>query len=102
MEALLEGLKSCGKRTTICQVSSEDRPGNSKAGPEELEANMDTFEERSSKMDATDLKEKPGETEAAVVWQELYIKKDERRQYRVIGGSIWRSTLGCTTSPRGK
>jgi hypothetical protein len=55
MEALLEGLKSCGKGTTLYKVPSLVYPDNSKAGLKEIESAVNTFEERSSKMDATDL-----------------------------------------------
>lgn len=45
MEALLEGLRSCRTGTTACQGVTETFPGNSKAGPEEMEAAMDVYEE---------------------------------------------------------
>jgi hypothetical protein len=45
MEALLEGWRSSEKGMTIGLVSLEVRPDNSKASPEEMEADMGTFEE---------------------------------------------------------
>jgi hypothetical protein len=62
IETLLEGFRSCGKRTTICMVASEGCLEKSKAGPEVMN------------VEAT-----PEETEAAVVWQELFKKEDKRR-----------------------
>jgi N-methylhydantoinase B/oxoprolinase/acetone carboxylase alpha subunit len=50
MEACLEGLRSCGKRTTICKVAMEACPEKSKAGPEEMEADVITFEESSEQI----------------------------------------------------
>jgi hypothetical protein len=80
--AFLRGLMSSEERTAICTVPPVDCPDNSKAGPEEKEANS-------------------GATKAAVEWPELR-EGDRRRKHRVIGGRIWRSTLGRATSPRGK
>jgi hypothetical protein len=71
MEALLEGLRSCGKGTTICKVPSVVRPENSKTGLKEMEAAVNTFEEHSSKMDATDLEANSEATEAVQQRQEL-------------------------------
>jgi hypothetical protein len=67
MEALLEELRSCRKRTTICMLASEVCQDNSKAVLKEMEAAVNTLEERSRKMDATDLEANPEATEAAVV-----------------------------------
>jgi predicted AAA+ superfamily ATPase len=66
MKALLKGLRSCGKTTTACQVSEVPHPEKSKAGAEEMKADVVTFEERLSKMDATDLKTNPQAMEVVV------------------------------------
>jgi hypothetical protein len=63
MEALL-GLRPWGEVTEAC-------PKNSKAGPEEMEAAVVTFEESSDKMEIEDLEENSKATEAVVKWQEL-------------------------------
>jgi hypothetical protein len=44
MEALLEGLRSCGNWTTICPVASVVCSDNSKAVLKEMEAAMKSFE----------------------------------------------------------
>jgi hypothetical protein len=44
METFLEGLRSCGRRTTACQVSSVACPKKSKANVEGTEDAVDTFE----------------------------------------------------------
>jgi hypothetical protein len=55
---LLEGLRSCGKRMTACQVSSL-------TWPEKSEAEV-TFKELSDENEALSLEENPEATEAAV------------------------------------
>jgi hypothetical protein len=71
MEALLEGLRFCGKWTTACQVSSVACPEKSKADPEEIKAEVVTFEERSDRIEAHGLEANPEATEAAVERQQL-------------------------------
>jgi hypothetical protein len=71
IEVLLEGWRSCGIGTIACQVPPVACPDNSKAGLKEREAVVNTFEQRSSKMNATDLEANPEETEATVVQQDL-------------------------------
>jgi hypothetical protein len=56
MEAFL-GLRSCEKWMTDHQVSLLACPEKSKADTEEMEANVDAFEEHSSKMEATDFRQ---------------------------------------------
>jgi hypothetical protein len=62
-EAILEGLKPYEGRTTTFEVPSVTCTNKLKAGPEEMEAAMDTFEEPSSKREATDLEVNPEATE---------------------------------------
>jgi predicted RNA-binding protein len=93
MEVLLEGLRSCGKWTTACQVVSE-------ACLEIIEATMVTFEESSDKMEAADLMADPKAMEAIVKRQELRNKKINVDA--AIGGSTHGSMLGCTAPPMGE
>jgi hypothetical protein len=69
---LLEGLRSCGKGTTICKIASEACPEKSKAGPDRMEDVVVTFEGSLDRMEATDVEVNPEETEAAVGRQELF------------------------------
>jgi CHAT domain-containing protein len=71
MEAFLDELRFCGKRTTACQVSSVASPNKSKAGLEVTETAVVTFKERLEKMEATDLEANPEATDAIVERQEL-------------------------------
>jgi hypothetical protein len=89
MEALLDGLRSGRKEKTACQDVTQTCPEMSKAGLEEMEAAVDTFEEGSEKTEATDLEANPGETEVIIELQEVPILRDEHGHYRVIGGPIW-------------
>jgi hypothetical protein len=75
MEGLLEGLRSCGRRMTACQVLSVACPEKSKTGSEEMEAEVVTFKECSDKMEATDLEANTDATEAVVEQQKL-LKKE--------------------------
>jgi hypothetical protein len=75
----LDGLTSYGEGTTTCQTGTT---------------------QCSEEMEATNLEATPEETEAPVERQDL-VKEEVRRKYRVIGGPVWVSTLGRTTSPRG-
>jgi hypothetical protein len=95
MEAL-EGLKSYGKRMTACQVSSVVCPGTSKVGPEEIEADVVTFEECYSKMEATNLEVNPDATATVMERQ----KPCERLVGRVSDGqrSGPRTVLGPNRS----
>jgi hypothetical protein len=95
-EALLEGLRSCGERIVICKVESEACPEKSKAGPERMEDAVVTFEGSLDRIESTDVEATPGATEAAVERQKLF------KKYRVIGGPVRRSTIGCRTSSWGK
>jgi hypothetical protein len=52
MLAFLEGLRSCGKETSACQVASEACPEKLKAGPRRNGAAVITFEERLDKTEA--------------------------------------------------
>jgi hypothetical protein len=70
MDALLDGLRSCGERTTVCQVSVACSK-KSNAGPEGTGAAVDTSEGISDKMVATNLETNPEATEAVVERQEL-------------------------------
>jgi hypothetical protein len=74
-EVLLEGLRSRGKRMTACQVWSVACPEKSKTGPKETGVDADTFEERSNKMEATDLGAYPEATKAVVARQELLTRE---------------------------
>jgi hypothetical protein len=47
-------------------------PKKLKAGPEEMETSVDTFEEHSDKFEAMGLKGNPEVMEAIVEWQELH------------------------------
>jgi hypothetical protein len=82
MKALLEGLRSCGKRTTACQLSSVGCPNKSKVGPEGTGAAVDIFKRISDKMEATNLEANPEATEAVVELQEL-------RDNLVVGCRRW-------------
>jgi hypothetical protein len=75
MEALLEGLKSCGKSATICKVASVACPDNSKPGPERMEDAVVTFERSLDRMEATNVVATSEKTEATVVGQELFIQE---------------------------
>jgi hypothetical protein len=88
MEALLEGSRSFGTRTTTCQVSSEVRPENSEAGPEEMEADMGTFKECSEEMDAPRLEVNPEETEVAVER-----RSSLRKRYTSTTSGHWRTDI---------
>jgi hypothetical protein len=71
MEAFLEELRSCEIRMTACHISSVAYPKKPKARPGVLKVNVDIFEERSSKMEATDLGANQEATDAVVLRQEL-------------------------------
>jgi hypothetical protein len=66
MENCLEGLRSCGERTTTCKVASEDPPEKSKAGPERMEDAAVTFEGSLDRMETSDVEATPGATEAVL------------------------------------
>jgi hypothetical protein len=70
VDVLLEGFRSCTKRTIACQVSSVACPEKSKAGPEEMEGDVVAFEDL-NKMEATDLEVNPDATETILEWLEL-------------------------------
>jgi hypothetical protein len=72
MLAFLRGLSTSEERTPTCQVLSEVCPENLKACPEEMEADMVTFEGSLDRKEATHMEATPGEKEAAVVRQELF------------------------------
>jgi hypothetical protein len=71
MEACLEVSRSCGKRTTACQVPSVASPHNLKAGPEESEAEIFTFIERSDIVNAAGLEANAEALVATVERQKL-------------------------------
>jgi hypothetical protein len=68
VKALLEGLRSCGKRTTICKVPSVVCPDNSKASLKEMEAVVDTYKQHSDKIEATNTEVNLGAMEAILYW----------------------------------
>jgi hypothetical protein len=84
MGARLEGLRSCGKRTTICKVASVACPEESQSGPKEMEADVITFEECSNKMDATNVEATPVAKEDVLERQEL---REEETNFHNIGSS---------------
>jgi hypothetical protein len=55
MEACLEGVRSCRKRMTDCQILSVASPEKSKASPEGMKTMTDTFNENSDKLEAMGL-----------------------------------------------
>jgi hypothetical protein len=75
MEAVLERLRSCGRRTETCQVPSVLCPDNSKDDQEEMEVMVDTFKECLDIMEATVLLLNPEQTEAAVEQKQLLKKQ---------------------------
>jgi hypothetical protein len=68
METLLEGSRSFEKGMTTSQRASE-------VCPEQMEAEVITFEGNLDGMEATDMEATPEETEATMVWQELFKKE---------------------------
>jgi hypothetical protein len=92
MEDLLEGLRSCVKWMTVCQVPSEACPEKLKAGPEETEADVITFEETSDKIKSKDVEATLKATRSAVERQELHeCLVVQRRQWvkKWTQDSIW-------------
>jgi hypothetical protein len=84
--ALLEGLKSGGKRTTACLVSSVACPKKLKASPDGKEAAVDTFERSKDKMEATNLEASPEAMEAA----DLRFHGGDYEEWRLLGCyAVW-------------
>jgi hypothetical protein len=67
MEAVLEGLRSYGKRTTACQISSVACPHESKSDSDVMGAAVDAYKEVLDKMETS------GATEAILERQELNV-----------------------------
>jgi hypothetical protein len=71
MEALPERLRSCGKRTTACEVSSVACQKKSNVDLEGTKAAVVTFEQLSDKIEDMSLEANPEATEAVAGRQEL-------------------------------
>jgi hypothetical protein len=66
-----------------------------------MQAAVDTFEERSDKMEATDLELNPLQTEAAVLQQELLKKEINFDNIKSLE-DIQKMMFGCAVSPMGE
>jgi hypothetical protein len=97
VETDLEGLRSCGKWTTACQLSSMAYPEKSTSGPEGTEAKVDAFERCSDKMETTDLEINPEAVEIVLERQE----HSKTWTLSVVGGPKQGVTSECKSPTTG-